>query len=202
MPRTLTTHLLASAALLGLATAAQPVLADTLTQSTLVVDVDPPNTEADYCGTNATCLKDGWTGGDFNVLPANDGKSKGFENLDNSNASTEEHWLEALLGKTYDDPGINYINRITAPQGSGNKTLAGYDPGFAWKYAVIKPDNYWIAVVNDGSNKISGTFNYGISHVTFFTPLPAAGLLFGSALLGMWGLRRWRERGDGAPAAA
>jgi hypothetical protein len=196
---TLKMKLLGSAFALGVGLLTHAAWADALTESTLVTDVDPPDTEAQFCGGNAGCLADGWTGSDANFLPAA-GTAKGFEGLNNANPSTEENWLNALLGDTFTTKTATVIQRFEGPQGGG-KTLSDYDPEFSWVYAVIKPDNYWIAVQNDGSNQISGTFNYGISHVTFFTPIPGAALLFGSALLGLWGFRRLRREEEVAVPA-
>ena len=101
---------------------------------TLVIDQDPPDFNALY-----------WTGSDVNP----------GDNLENSNPTTEEAWLEALLGKNYNDPTVNFISKIEDPLG-GPKELTNYDPGFAWDWAVVKYDGYWAAYVDtDNDNLLS-----------------------------------------------
>ena len=227
---TLKSKLLGSVFALSVGLLVQTAAADTLTESSVVKDVDPPDTFTQYCAGDATCLasKDGWsaaaaanksafaTDSDVNQLA---GADKGPDNLNNANEATDRNWLNALLGNTFLTQTAAVIDRIDGPNlpgstpGENTKTLSDYTPGFSWVYAVLKPDNYWLAVQNDGSNQISGTFNHGISHITFFTPIPGAALLFGSALAGLWacaagearaGLRlrdkaaaRWMESGPG-----
>jgi len=135
-----------------------------------------------------------WKGSDTNPS----GKSQ----LKNANPVTEEAWLEALLGKSYNDPQVTYIDRIEAGSGalgSNLKQLTDYNPGFTWDYAVVKYGNYWIAYEDTDNNDLLtiDKFKNGISHVTFFDPNPTHSLpepttilLLGAGLLGLVGLRK------------
>lgn len=139
----------------------------------MVTDIDPPGFNPAY-----------WTGDDMN----NTGQ------LLNADPRTEEAWLEALLGKDYDDPSVNLIYRIlkgTGGLGLDDKSLTDFDPGFLWAYAVVKYDGMWIAYENNGINNLltTDTFDWGISHITFFGPTsvpePTTILLLGLGLIGL-----------------
>lgn len=146
-----------------------------------------------------------WESSDVNTL--NNGQLK------NSNPETEEAWLEALLGKVYNNPDVTFIQKIAAGSGglgSDVKTLDHYDPGFGWEYAVVKYGNYWVAYADTGSgdsletgdNKltISGELSKGISHVTFFdpptqqVPEPTTLLLLGLGWIGLVGFNRKSQK--------
>jgi len=144
----------------------------------LVTDIDLPGLNPAY-----------WTGDDMNNT----------DQLKNADPGTEEAWLEALLGKDYDDPSVNLIYRIlkgTGGLGFDDKSLTDFDPGFLWAYAVVKYDGMWIAYENNGLNNLltTDTFDWGISHITFFGPTsvpePATMLLLGLGLMGLIGFRR------------
>lgn len=140
----------------------------------IVADIDPPDINSTY-----------WAGSDQN--PSLVGQ------LVNSNPTTEEAWLEALLGKVYNDPTVNYITKI---DGSGDKQLTDFDPGVAWDYAIVKYGNYWIAYGDTGNDDLltAGSFDFGVSHVTLFggepIPEPATMFLLGSGLIGLAGYGR------------
>ena len=124
-----------------------------------------------------------WAGNDQN--PSSDGQ------LVNANPTTEEAWLEALLGLVYNDSSINYIGRINTPAGVELPAYIG-SPGFSWDYAVVKYGNYWAAYEDTGNDDFLTTLTNqnGVSHVTFFgpgqqVPEPAILLLLGSSLIGL-----------------
>ncbi len=158
----------------------------------LVVDIDVA--PGDLTDVNVLY----WEGSDSN--PAH--KDLGNQLL-NSNETTEEAWLEALLGKVYDDPNVWYVNRILAGEGGlgmDDKILTNFDPGFTWDYAVVKYDGYWAAYEDDGDGLLTiGSLPNGISHITFFdphghttVPEPATMLLLGSGLICLAGYGRKR----------
>ena len=138
-----------------------------------------------------------WTGEDYNDF-FND-------QLKNANPKTEEAWLEALLGFSYDNSDIYNIGRISVEEnasGKSDKQLFDYYPGFEWDYAVVKYGNYWIAYADTDNNDRLTTdiFTKGVGHITFFDssstnvlPEPSTMLLFGFGLLGLAGYRRMRK---------
>lgn len=148
------------------------------TLNEMVTDIDPPGVNPAY-----------WTGDDMNNT----------DQLKNADPRTEGYWLKALLGKDYDDPSVNYIDRIlkgTRGLGLDDKSLTDFDPYLFWTYAVVKYDGMWIAYENNGINNLLTTdiFRWGISHITFFGPTsvpePATMLLLGLGLIGLAGIRR------------
>jgi hypothetical protein len=151
----------------------------------LVTDVDVGGTP-DLTDQNSTY----WKGSDQNPQ----GKDIApYTRLNNSNPTTEEAWLEALLGLVYDDPSVNFFDKIENPLG-GPKALNNYDPGFNWEYTVVKWGDNWSAFGNDGNRLITWEFDKGVSHATFFNgspvPEPATMLLLGSGIVGLAGFGR------------
>jgi len=69
----------------------------------MLTDVDPPAFNSSY-----------WVGNDTNPST--------FSQLNNANPTTEEAWLEGILGKAYNDPGVFYAGRIDDPLG-GRKLI-------------------------------------------------------------------------------
>lgn len=161
----------------------------------LVPDFDAPDTSEQYLSGS-----DFWTDGDVN--PAG--------NLHDSNPATEEAWLEALLGFTYNNPDINFVYKDENPpqitvsvEGDGNAHYLDYNPGFDWDYAVVKTGlidgeyKWWAWEDTEIDNWVSiGKFDHGISHVTFFgaqpVPEPATLILLGSGLISLAGFGRKR----------
>ena len=160
---------------------AAPAAADVL-----ISDTDPPDTNPSY-----------WTGSDTNP--------SSFSQLNNSNPDTEEAFLEALLGKYYNDPSVNFAAKIDNPLGGPNQ-LINYNPGIGggWDYAVVKYGDYWAAYADNPNDNLltTGSFDNGVSHVTFFAdssngngngtkvPEPTTMLLLGLGLVGLAGVRR------------
>lgn len=159
------------------------ILATTVMADTLVQDVDTANQLTDINPLY-------WKGSDSNPS----GKSQ----LNNADPTTEEAWLEALLGKVFDSD-IFFITRIEAGSnglGSDVKQVTDFDPGMHWDYAVVKFGNYWIAYQDTNADHLltTGNLRYGISHITFFdpptVPEPTTMLLLGLGLVGLAGLRK------------
>lgn len=162
----------------------------------LVVDIDPPDTELEFFGGTSN---QGWDGSDTNP----------GDNLDNNSTATEGNYLSALLGFVEGDPGRpQLIARIESggPIGQTSVNGTGFDPGFDWTYAVVKVGtgqgdghNFF---QDDGDGLLmTGTFSNAISHITFFTPLPAAAWILLTGLAGFFGLR-WNARRKEALAGA
>jgi len=113
------------------------------------------------------------------------------------NPTEEEKWLEGVLGKTYNDPTIFYVDKNEIYFKDKELTsLDGWDPGFAWTYLVVKYDGYIAAFEDEGDNLVtipeSGAFDFAISHITFFgddttvlIPEPGTMILLGLGLLGL-----------------
>jgi hypothetical protein len=164
-----------AAVLMVTALAGSPASADTL-----VGDIDTVDPLSDI---NPAV----WSGSDQN--PSN--------LLVNSDPSTEEAWGEAILGLTTD---LVFIDRDGF--GDGVSSLTGYDPGFAFQYAIVKYDGWWALYLDsDGNNLLdAGPFAFDVSHVTFFNPdgvavpEPSVALLLGAGLVGINAFVRARRR--------
>jgi hypothetical protein len=171
----------AGAALAILPSLATPAVADILLTD---IDILPGFPLTDMNSTY-------WTGSDDN--PSD------WMELNNANPTTEEAWLEALLGLVYDDPSVSYFDRIEANEGglgADDKFLTDFDPDFSWEYAVVKYANYWNAYQDIPSDDLltvaseQEKLSNGISHITFFNgapsvPEPPIMLLLGSGLIGL-----------------
>ena len=164
-----------AAALMVTALSGSPALADLL-----VADIDTVDPLSDI---NPAV----WSGSDQN--PSN--------TLVNADPSTEEAWGEAILGLNTD---LVFIDRDLF---SGNDTsLSGYDPGFAFEYAIVKYANIWALYLDSDSNNLLdvGPFDFGVSHVTFFNPdgvavpEPSIALLLGAGLGGIAVFAQARRR--------
>ena len=116
------------------------------------------------------------------------------------NPGQEEAWLEGVLGENVDYIDKNEAYFVQGAPGYDAKSLDGWDPGFAWTYAVVKYDGYLAAFEDQGDNLVTipgiqgpynGTFSNGISHITFFgstgvtLPEPGTMILLGLGLLGL-----------------
>lgn len=82
--------------------------------TSIITDLDPPQ------------FSSYWTGDDTNPMA-----SANF--VGGANPTKEEAWLEALLGKDYNDPSVNYINKFDFEVNS-----LYYTPVFSWEWAVVK----------------------------------------------------------------
>jgi hypothetical protein len=119
--------------------------------------------------------------------------------LPNSNPGTEERWLEGILGRTFNDPSVNFLRKYESAQYFFPETnfLNSFDPEFQWTWAVVKigrgndVDDGWYAYEREGNETLTvGTYSHAISHVTFFgngaqVPEPGTMLLLGLGLLGL-----------------
>jgi len=150
----------------------------------------------------------------------------GYEALANANPDTEQAFAAAVLGISTTQllSNYGYVKQEAPFQAGGafynSKALSGYDPGFAWVYAVVKVDGpndffylFWDNQAAGGDDLLTTPsanttpFNMivvgpptgplGISHVSFFTttavPEPLTLLLLGLGLVGVAGVRRFRK---------
>jgi len=164
-----------------------PLMVGPVAADMLVVDVDTANALTDI---NATY----WSGSDENNETDNG-------QLVNSDPDTEEAWLEALLGLVFDDPSVEYFDRIGAGNGGlgiDDKSI-NLNVGFSFEYAVVKHNGFWSAYQNDGDTTLTvpttiAEYRNGISHISFFNgdngnghevPEPATLLIVGGSLLGL-----------------
>jgi hypothetical protein len=134
----------------------------------------------------------------------------GYESLPTASEAQELAFVSGLVGTP-----VQFLQKIDS--GSDVKALTGYDPGFAWAYALVKVDGpndfSYVFMDDNGSSTLAGgddllstpaagTAPYnmhlpplGISHVTFYNTVqvaePAATLLLlGLGVVGLAGLRR------------
>jgi hypothetical protein len=139
--------------------------------------------------------------------------------LDNSSESTEEAWLQSLLGVDISSYFVHYIpsqtvgGSILSTNTSGGILGLSYTPpNWDWEYATVKMGRTHFAFQDTfEDNKLVFDFlndpllsSYsvkGLSHITFFgkekpndpVPEPATMLLFGTGIVGIVGIARRRK---------
>jgi hypothetical protein len=72
-------------------------------------------------------------------------------------------------------------------------------------FALKSGNGFWLYAVTGGETTFSWSISKGLSHITFYdgaavVPIPAAAVLFGSALLGVAGIGFRRRQSKTAPA--
>jgi hypothetical protein len=109
--------------------------------------------------------------------------------------ANELAWLKALTGKD----GLTVISRTNIPDGvEGCKTDCSImeKDGKSFGYFIVKASTNLFAFKNGGDlfkAEYSGLAN-GTSHVTFVTPIPAAGLLLLAGLGGLAAVHRYGRK--------
>ena len=163
----------------------------------LLPDIDPPNVVA---GSP-------WAGDDTNP-----------DDLFSSNPVAEEWWLEALLGYSYDDPAISYIDKQDPSGLDGLTSWGTYDPSAWTENPITVPWDYAVVKTGTGSGFSHYAFydnelddlltlptdiilSNGVSHISYFVdpglnpiPEPATMLLIGTGLAGIAGARLRKKK--------